>query len=246
MPLLEVNNVSWVRDQNRILDNISFTLEKGKIITVIGPNGAGKTSLIRVILGLQKPTSGKIKIRAGARLGYMPQKLMIDYSLPLKVKHFLRLADKDQENALRALDLVGVPHLLNHSMAHLSGGETQRVLLARAMMRQPDLLVLDEPVQGVDVSGQEALYSLIASIRANTDCAVLMISHDLHLVMAASDEVLCLNHHVCCHGTPDKVSADPAYSELFGVRTALYTHDHDHEHSLHGEIEHSHGACQHD
>lgn len=245
MPLLKVQNVSLTRDGKKVLDNVSFALDEGEITTLIGPNGAGKTTLIRVVLGLQKATSGNIELKKGIRIGYMPQKLMIDFSLPLSVKAFLKLADNSTQAAQEALELVGVGHLMDSPMAHLSGGETQRVLLARALMRKPQLLVLDEPVQGVDVSGQEALYQLISSIRSNTNCSILMISHDLHLVMAATDQVLCLNHHLCCQGTPEVVSADPVYTELFGVRTALYTHHHDHEHGLHGEIESEEGSCNH-
>jgi len=245
MSLLQVKNVSLTRDGKKILDNVSFEMEEGQITTVIGPNGAGKTSLIRVVLGLQKATAGSVELTKGIRIGYMPQKLMIDLSLPLSVDAFLRLADKRTQAAKEALELVGVPHLINSPMAHLSGGETQRVLLARALMRKPRLLVLDEPVQGVDVSGQEALYKLISTIRTNTNCGILMISHDLHLVMAATDQVLCLNHHLCCQGTPEVVSADPVYTELFGIRTALYTHHHDHEHGLHGEIKPEDGGCHH-
>jgi zinc transport system ATP-binding protein len=246
MPLLAANQICLKLDGNSILDHVSFALEKGRITTLIGPNGAGKTSLIRVLLGLQKPTSGKIEISPGTAIGYMPQKIAIDYSLPLSVEGFLRLADRRKAAASKALETVGASHLLHRSMVHLSGGETQRVLLARALMRKPQLLVLDEPVQGVDVAGQEALYSLIASIRNTTGCAILMVSHDLHLVMAASDKVLCLNHHLCCQGTPDVVTSDPVYTELFGRRTAPYTHVHDHEHNLHGDVRHQHGACQHD
>jgi zinc transport system ATP-binding protein len=245
MSLLKVQNVSLTRDGKKVLDNVSFALDEGEITTLIGPNGAGKTTLIRIVLGLQKATSGSIELKKGIRIGYMPQKLMIDFSLPLSVKAFLKLADNSTQAAKEALELVGVGHLMDSPMAHLSGGETQRVLLARALMRKPQLLVLDEPVQGVDVSGQEALYQLISSIRSNTNCAILMISHDLHLVMAATDQVLCLNHHLCCQGTPEVVSADPVYTELFGVRTALYTHHHDHEHGLHGEIKSEERGCNH-
>ncbi|MCK9563708.1 MAG: zinc ABC transporter ATP-binding protein ZnuC [Bacteroidales bacterium] len=233
----------------RVLEDVSLDLEAGQILTLIGPNGAGKTSLVRVILGLQKPDSGTLRFSHRLRIGYMPQKLHIDTTLPLTVAGFLALADRDSRRGRSVLERVEIAHLVDQPVTSLSGGETQRVLLARALLRQPELLVLDEPVQGVDITGQEALYRLIARIRNETGCAILMVSHDLHLVMAATDRVICLNRHVCCHGTPDVVSIDPAYTELFGVRTALYTHHHDHEHGLHGKVtpcsESTHGEHHH-
>ncbi|MFA5632562.1 MAG: zinc ABC transporter ATP-binding protein ZnuC [Porticoccaceae bacterium] len=244
-PLLNVADVSLKIGENLILENISFRIGAGQITTLIGPNGAGKTSLIRIILGLQRATAGTVSILPRTRIGYMPQKLVIDPSLPLSVRAFLKLADRNHANTTAALERVGVPHLFDSPMAHLSGGETQRVLLARALLRKPHLLVLDEPVQGVDVNGQEALYKLIGQIRDTTGCSILMVSHDLHLVMAATDQVLCINQHLCCHGTPEVVSADPIYRELFGARTALYTHHHDHEHDLHGGVAHQHEDCNH-
>lgn len=234
--VLRANNISLRIDGKTILDNVSFQLQEGQITTLIGPNGAGKTCLIRILLGLQKATSGTVTLAQGIRIGYMPQKLTIDPSLPISVRGFLGLAERNTANCRQALEAVGVPELFDNPMIHLSGGETQRVLLARALLRKPKLLVLDEPVQGVDINGQEALYSLIGRIRDTSGCSILMISHDLHVVMAATDEVLCLNHHLCCHGSPESVSSDPAYKELFGVRTALYTHHHDHEHDLHGSV----------
>ncbi|MCK9502708.1 MAG: zinc ABC transporter ATP-binding protein ZnuC [Porticoccaceae bacterium] len=247
--LLQANNICLRIGDHEILDKVSFQLQANQIITLIGPNGAGKTSLIRILLGLQKATSGSVTLATNIRIGYMPQKLAIDLSLPLSVHGFLRLADTNSRHAVAALEQVGVPHLLNSPMAHLSGGETQRVLLARALLRKPQLLVLDEPVQGVDVNGQEALYKLISQIRDTSGCGILMISHDLHLVMASTDEVLCLNRHLCCQGTPEVVSANPIYTELFGVRTAFYTHHHDHEHDLHGAVdnreEDRHQDCHH-
>lgn len=245
-PLLQAENINLRIGDHQILDNVGFELEEGQITTIVGPNGAGKTCLIRILLGLQKPTSGKITLAPGSRVGYMPQKLAIDNTLPLSVKGFLRLADPSIRHCREALDRVGVPQLMDSPIAHLSGGETQRILLARALLRKPHLLVLDEPVQGVDVNGQEGLYKLIGNIRQQLGCAILMVSHDLHLVMAATDEVLCLNHHVCCSGTPEYVSSDPQFAELFGHRTALYTHHHDHDHDLHGCVDGEHEEhCHH-
>lgn len=244
-PLLNSSDICLQIAGKTILDHVSFQLFAGQILTLIGPNGAGKTSLVRIILGLLKPSSGTVSFSGPLRIGYMPQKLHIDATLPLTVAGFLALADRDRKRRIDALARVAIPHLLDQPVGALSGGEIQRVLLARALLRKPDLLVLDEPVQGVDVNGQEALYQLITQIRNESGCGILMVSHDLHLVMAATDQVICLNQHICCHGTPEVVSASPAYTELFGVRTALYTHHHDHQHSLHGEVEdcgdHHHG-----
>ena len=244
--ILYANDVSLHIGDHHILNDVSFQINPGQITTLIGPNGAGKTSLIRILLGLLQPSSGTVEIADNVRMGYMPQKMAIDHTLPLSVIGFLKLADRKIENCKEALERVGVPQLLESPLAHLSGGETQRILLARALLRKPQLLVLDEPVQGVDVSGQEALYNLIVDIRNRTGCAIFMVSHDLHLVMAATDEVLCLNQHLCCTGTPEVVSSDPAFTELFGARTALYTHHHDHQHDLHGCVDSEHGEnCHH-
>lgn len=234
--LLDVNDVSIHRNDKTLLDRVSFSIDREQIVTLIGPNGAGKTTLVRIILGLLAPDNGSVVPAPGIRVGYMPQKLVIDATLPLKVKGFLRLADRNRENCLAALARVGVEHLWQEQVHSLSGGETQRMMLARALLRRPDLLVLDEPVQGVDVAGQEQLYKLISRIRRELGCGILMVSHDLHLVMAATDTVICLNRHVCCQGSPEQVSNDPVFTELFGRRTALYTHHHDHNHSLHGAV----------
>ena len=250
-PLISGKDLSLKFGERNILSDVSLSINKGEIVTLIGPNGAGKTSLVRVVLGLQKPTSGQLVRQNKLRIGYMPQKLHIEASLPLTVKRFLRLAAKDQQAIEESLQLTGIPQLIDSPMQSLSGGETQRVLLARALLRKPDLLVLDEPVQGVDVAGQSALYRLIAEIRDQRGCGVLMVSHDLHLVMAATDTVICLNQHVCCHGHPESVTEDPAYLELFGQTTqsgiAIYTHHHDHDHDMHGDVkdDHSHSCEKH-
>ena len=205
---------------------------------MIGPNGAGKTTLLRLLLGLTRPSVGKVWRRPGLRLGYMPQRLQIDPSMPMSVLRFLQLgqAQLDRPQAEAALQRVGAGQLADASLAALSGGEMQRVLLARAASRRPQLLVLDEPTQGVDIGGQGEVYQLIAALRDELGCGVLLVSHDLHLVMAATDKVLCINQHICCEGHPEQVSRDPAYLELFGDKLAPYTHQHNHEHGLGGEI----------
>lgn len=215
-----------------ILEDVSLTLMPGKIMTLIGPNGAGKTTLLKVLLGLTPISRGKLTRKSDLRIGYMPQKLEINPTLPMSVERFLSLATSERTSKIQplmdtCLKEVGAYALKHTQLKVLSGGEMQRVMLARALLIAPDLLVLDEPMQGVDVLGQEELYQLIAQIRDNRGCAVLLVSHDLHLVMAASDEVICLNTHVCCSGHPSKVSADPMYQRLF---VAPYKHKHDHRH----------------
>jgi zinc transport system ATP-binding protein len=240
--LVSAREVS-VRLQGRlILDRVNLVVKRGQIVTLIGPNGAGKTTLVRVILGLLKADKGEINQQPSMRIGYMPQRLHLSENMPLTVRRFLNLGfhHRGKNNLPEVVPQVGIEHLLESPLQRLSGGEHQRVLLARALLRRPDLLVLDEPVQGVDVTGQAALYSLITSLRDQFGCGVLMVSHDLHLVMSTTDQVLCLNHHVCCSGHPESVSQHPAYLELFGIpasaKLAVYTHHHDHTHDSHGDI----------
>lgn len=248
--LLKASQIDLQLGDRSILQQVSLSVAPAEIVTLIGPNGAGKTSLVRVLLGLMKPSAGKIERRPGLVVGYMPQKLHIEASLPLSVGRFLALTGCDRKAALAALDTTGVAHLAAAPLQKLSGGETQRVLLARALLRNPHLLVLDEPVQGVDVAGQTELYQLIADIRHDRGCGVLMISHDLHLVMAATDTVICLNQHVCCHGHPESVTSHPAYLELFGrsapAAVAMYTHHHNHHHDIHGDVLAPHACKDHD
>ncbi|MFP8968024.1 zinc ABC transporter ATP-binding protein ZnuC [Pokkaliibacter sp. CJK22405] len=249
-PLLSLEGIAVRYGEDAVLENISLTVHPGEITTLIGPNGAGKTTLVRVVLGLLNPTQGKRECSAGLRIGYMPQKLHLDNTLPLTVTRFLRLSKASRKQDLTAiLERVGAAHLLNKPMHGLSGGETQRVLLARALLQQPNLLVLDEPVQGVDVNGQVELYALIGQLRRETGVAVLMVSHDLHLVMAETDQVICLNRHVCCSGSPAQVSNDPSFIDLFGRRAAdtlaLYNHHHDHQHDDHGNVIVDHPECCH-
>ncbi|MGB0732325.1 MAG: zinc ABC transporter ATP-binding protein ZnuC [Pontibacterium sp.] len=246
--LVSLSHVTQSYRKGDVLKDISLTVQEGQITTLIGPNGAGKTTLVKVVLGLLKPTKGLVNRRNDLRIGYMPQKLHIDETFPLTVQRFLgTTGEKDTAKMRVALDEVGADYLLSASVHDLSGGETQRVLLARALLRNPNLLVLDEPVQGVDINGQIELYRLIGRIRDRLGCGVLMVSHDLHLVMSATDEVICLNHHICCSGHPAKVSNDPSFISLFGEQgaeqLALYSHHHNHRHDIHGDVVHE---CKHD
>ena len=246
--LIELQGIGKSFATRPVLQAVNLNLLPGRIVTLIGPNGAGKTTLVKIVLGLLQSDCGLVQRSAQLRIGYMPQKLYIDPTLPLQVERFLQFANADTVECLAALERVGIAHLMKQPVSGLSGGEMQRMLLARALLRKPNLLVLDEPVQGVDVTGQEALYQLIGELRDELNCGILMVSHDLHLVMAATDEVVCLNQHVCCHGTPQQVSVDPAFVALFGAKTALYTHDHDHEHDLHSGVVHGpkSAPCQQD
>lgn len=250
-PLMTLNKVNKGFTGQHVLHNISLQLNQGEITTLVGPNGAGKSTLVRIILGLLKPDSGSVVPAANLNIGYMPQKLHIDPTLPISTCRFLQLANTSHSACHNALESVGIGHLAATPIQKLSGGEMQRALLARAILRKPNLLVLDEPVQGVDVNGQNALYKMIGELSRSLNCAVLMVSHDLHIVMSATDQVICLNHHICCYGRPEQVTKDPAYLDIFG-ETAIYAHRHDHQHSVYGEVldaqgVHQHGeGCDHD
>ncbi|WP_404379264.1 ATP-binding cassette domain-containing protein [Caenispirillum salinarum] len=237
-PLIAARGLVFTRDGQTILDGVDIHVNAGEIVTLVGPNGAGKTTLVRVLIGLLSADAGSVERRPGLTLGYVPQKLHLDPVLPLSVKRLMTLTRRaSRAQVEEALAETGAAHLMGKSMAELSGGETQRVLLARALLRDPDLLVLDEPTQGVDQSGQAEIYELIRRVRERHDCAVLMISHDLHVVMAATDRVICLQRHVCCHGEPRAVAGNPEYRRLFGdlaAEVAIYRHQHDHDHDLHG------------
>ena len=238
--LVAARGVTVVRDGKRVLDQVDLAIGPGERLTIIGPNGAGKTTLLRVLLGLVRPSSGTAIRRPGLRIGYLPQEFPLDPALPLTVDRFLALGTRAAgERRQQSLVEVGAAGLAGRALDRLSGGELRRVLLARALLREPDLLVLDEPVQGVDLSGQLDLYRLIGRIADELRCGVVMVSHDLHFVMAATDRVVCLNRHVCCEGQPESVRDHPEVRALLGVGApdlAVYTHDHDHVHGLSGRI----------
>ncbi len=240
--LLSVEGASVRIGGQTILDGVDLEVRRGEIVTLIGPNGSGKTTLVRLARGLLEAHAGRVTRAHGIRVGYVPQRLQVDPTLPVTVARFLLLGGgRDRRRLRHTLQEVGVAHLESAPLHALSGGEARRVLLARALLREPQLLVLDEPTAGVDLSGQSELYRLIHEIRDRHGCGVLLVSHDLHLVMAATDRVVCLNHHVCCVGRPEAVSRHPEYLALFGAPLreplAVYTHRHDHRHDLAGNVE---------
>lgn len=250
--LIEAQDVSVALGGHEVLSHVTMGLTEGEIVTILGPNGSGKSTLIRALLGLVTVTGGQVRRKPGLRLGYVPQKLALDPTLPLTVRRFLSLpARVSDDAACAALDRVGMDGAEPLPVSGLSGGQLQRVMLARALLAEPQLLVLDEPTQGLDQPGEAAFYRLIEEVRRETGAGVLMVSHDLHVVMAASDRVICLNHHICCEGAPRVVSAAPEYRALFGLGTqgalALYQHDHDHSHdALHAPGQGPHGHHHHD
>jgi len=245
--LIALENAGVYRSGQWLVRGVSMVVEPSEIVTLIGPNGSGKSTTAKMALGVLKPDEGVAQQRIDLRVGYVPQKLAIDWTLPLTVSRFMRLTGGVSNNeAQEALATTGTLHLAKSEVRTLSGGEFQRVLLARAMARKPDLLVLDEPVQGVDFNGEIALYDLIKAIRNEIHCGILLISHDLHVVMAATDRVICLNGHVCCSGTPTMVASSQEYKALFGARAtsglAIYEHAHDHEHLPDGRVRHKDGT----
>jgi zinc transport system ATP-binding protein len=236
--LVALRGVTVSLGATRVLDAVDLAVNAGEIVTLIGPNGAGKTTLLRVALGLLRPERGTARLEPGLRVGYMPQRIAVDPALPLTVGRFLSLATAGADRRVpAALERVGAPRILGTPIQSISGGEMQRVLLARALLRDPELLVLDEPSQGVDLAGQQELFALITGIRDERGCGVLMVSHDLNLVMGSTDRVVCLNRTVCCTGPPLAVSGDPAYLRLFPAIPgfALYAHRHGHDPSCREE-----------
>lgn len=245
MNLISTENLSVHYGAKTVLQDVSLSVGPGEIVTIVGPNGSGKTSLLRALIGAVQPVSGRVTHRPGLRIGYVPQKLHIDPTLPMTVERFLRLPGRVPRSACaEALRTAEVPDLTQRQMSGLSGGQFQRVLLARALINKPDLLLLDEATQGLDQPGSAAFYRRVAEVRETTGCAVLMISHELHVVMSASDRVICLNGHVCCEGAPEIVSSAPEYRALFGTGTggalALYRHEHDHAHDENCGHDHDH------
>jgi zinc transport system ATP-binding protein len=238
--LVKLNNAGFKQNDKWLVEGVSLTVEKGKIVTLIGPNGSGKSTTAKIALGIYKNIEGSVE-KYTNKVGYVPQKISIDWTLPLRVYDFMLLTENIKDEAIdEALTLTGVIHLKNKNLGNLSGGEFQRVLIARAISKKPELLVLDEPVQGVDYTGEIALYELIKRISDTLNCGILLISHDLHTVMTATDHVVCLNGHVCCSGTPMDVAKNKEYKTLFGEQASqilsVYEHKHDHVHSDKGEI----------
>lgn len=243
-PLIETVGLSVRYAGTTVLDRVNFSIAPGEIVTIVGPNGSGKSTFLRALLGGVRPSAGRITRRPGLKLGYVPQRLVLDADLPITVARFLCLPRRvPHATAREALERAGVPDIGGRPMAGLSGGQFQRVLLARALLGRPDLLILDEGAAGLDQPGAAAFYRRIEDVRRDTGCAVLMVSHDLHVVMSASDRVICLNGHICCEGTPEVVAEAPVYRALFGEGTqgalALYRHTHDHAHEA--DCGHDHG-----
>ena len=238
--LVKLNNAGFRQNDKWLVEGVSLKVEKGKIVTLIGPNGSGKSTTAKIALGIYKNIEGSVE-KYTNKVGYVPQKISIDWTLPLRVNDFMVLTESIKDNEINeALSLTGVMHLKNKNLGNLSGGEFQRVLLARAISKKPELLVLDEPVQGVDFTGEIALYELIKKISEELNCGILLISHDLHTVMSATDHVVCLNGHVCCSGSPIDVAKNTEYKALFGEQASQiltrYEHKHDHVHTIEGEI----------
>ncbi|MBW4710160.1 metal ABC transporter ATP-binding protein [Roseobacter sp. YSTF-M11] len=247
--LIDTRDLTLAYHGRTVLRDVNLSLAPGEIVTIVGPNGSGKSSLIRALIGALPPAQGHVTRKRGLKIGYVPQSLAIDPTLPLTVARFLNLPRRiGAGRVAEALRQAGVPDLAQHQMTALSGGQFQRVLLARALLSEPDILILDEATQGLDQPGAAQFYRQIEAVRRQKGCAVLMVSHDLHVVMAASDRVLCLNGHICCEGTPEIVASAPEYRALFGTGTqgalALYRHEHTHSHGPDCDHDHGHEAAE--
>ncbi len=243
--LIELNNCGVTRNNKWLVRGVSLKVNKGQIVTLIGPNGSGKSTTAKMALGILKPDEGINSIENNIKISYVPQKISIDWSLPLRAIDFMNLTNKYEINAIsEALSLTGIENLIYRDVRNLSGGEFQRLLMARAIVKNPDFLVLDEPVQGVDYPGEIALYKTIQEIVKKINCGILLISHNLHVVMSQTDHVICLNGHVCCSGEPKSIIREPEYIKLFGKNIdptlAFYQHEHDHKHLPDGSVDHTH------
>ena len=228
LKLFQLNNVSLQKERNRIVDKISFSLEKNQLATIIGPNGAGKTTILKLIIGSINPTSGNIWKYKKLKIGYVPQKLNLSSFLPIRVSEFLTLNKLTIDKEL--VELIKIESLLNHSFSNLSGGELQRVLLARSLAIKPNLLILDEPDQNLDLMGQNEFFDLIERVHKKYNLATLIVSHNLNMVMAKTTKVYCINKHICCAGKPEVIKNDPKFTEIFGKKLAIYEHQHNHKH----------------
>lgn len=235
-PLIQLNNISVNFGQRAVLKQIELAIAPQEIVSLIGPNGAGKSTLVKVILGIQSITTGQLQRKPGLKIGYVPQRFSPSTSLPLRVMDLLETSHCKPDHLQQIIDETGIAQLLKRQVQQLSGGERQRVLLARALLQCPQLLVLDEPMQGLDIQSESELYAYVRTLPERYGCAVLMVSHDLQWVMQGTQRVVCLNHHICCSGTPSDIQQHPAYQELFGSQRMIYQHHHDH--CVHGEVSH--------
>ena len=249
--LVQLENVGVKRDGNWLVRHVDLHVESGEIVTIVGPNGSGKSTTLKTLTGMVKPDEGRARRKSNLKIGYVPQNLSIDAAMPLGVKRMMQLGGNiDTGDIAKMLDRFRIAHLADTQVRHLSGGEFQRLLLARAILARPLLLILDEPSHGVDFSGQIDIYDYIRSYREDTEASIVLVSHDLHLVMAATDRVVCMNGHICCSGTPQSVATDPQYLELFGPKAsqalAIYRHTHDHVHLPDGRVQHTDGSITED